>query len=358
MFVAEHYPNHKGNVAELAIAKEAASLGLSVLAPLTEHERYDLILGVGDRLLRVQCKWGRMEGDVVTAKLTRSRRGPDGFIREKYSASEVDAFGIYCGDLDECFLVPIDAVSGQWSMQLRLQPTRNGQRASLHLAEKYRLGAVAQLEERSDGIRKVGGSSPPSSTQVLALEEVGAHEFRNHFGFYMERAAAGIEVLVSRRGKPHVHLGPARSRPFGLACDASQEPAEPAFVEPRGDVPGFAVPGLRRSVEAHPTGQLGGEVVAGRDRHDLVLGAVEEQDRQMEVLAVLEGIEAVPVCVDPGADRPLERQRGKCREPHLGRVSSRVRFQSSTGASSTRPSTREASGDFCMNWVTSAPPIE
>ncbi len=57
-----HDPNHKGNVAELAIAKEAASLGLSVAAPLTEHERYDLIIGIAGRLLRVQCKWGRMEG--------------------------------------------------------------------------------------------------------------------------------------------------------------------------------------------------------------------------------------------------------------------------------------------------------
>ena len=56
MFVEN--PNHKGNVAELAIATEAASLGLSVLKPLTEHERYDLALDGGTRLLRVQCKWG------------------------------------------------------------------------------------------------------------------------------------------------------------------------------------------------------------------------------------------------------------------------------------------------------------
>ena len=38
-------PSHKGNVAELAIATEAARLGLSVLKPLTEHEAYDLALG-------------------------------------------------------------------------------------------------------------------------------------------------------------------------------------------------------------------------------------------------------------------------------------------------------------------------
>jgi prevent-host-death family protein len=209
----EHNPNHKGNVAELAIAKEAARLGLSVSMPMTEHEPYDLIIGVGGKLLRVQCKWGRKDGDVVIANFARNRRGPGGFIRRNYSATEIDAFGIYCDELNECFLIPIAAVEGQWSIRLRLAPARNGQRAALQLAEDYRLGAVAQLEERSDGIRKVRGSSPLSSTQrenasTAVSEEVGAHEFRNHFGYYMERAAAGTEVLVSRRGKPYVRLGP------------------------------------------------------------------------------------------------------------------------------------------------------
>jgi len=38
---------------------------------------------------------------------------------------------------------------------------------------------------------------------------VGAHLFRNHFGYYMERAAAGTEILIRRRGKPYARLGPA-----------------------------------------------------------------------------------------------------------------------------------------------------
>jgi len=41
------------------------------------------------------------------------------------------------------------------------------------------------------------------------LEEVGAHKFRNHFGYYMEQAAAGTEILIRRRGKPYARLGPA-----------------------------------------------------------------------------------------------------------------------------------------------------
>jgi prevent-host-death family protein len=63
------------------------------------------------------------------------------------------------------------------------------------------------LGERSAGSRKVGGSNPPSSTaSEQAPIHVGAHEFRNRFGWYMERAAAGEEIRVSRRGKPYARL--------------------------------------------------------------------------------------------------------------------------------------------------------
>jgi len=46
----------------------------------------------------------------------------------------------------------------------------------------------------------------------LMDHQVGAHQFRNHFGWYMERAAAGEEILVTRRGKPCVRLVPAHAQ--------------------------------------------------------------------------------------------------------------------------------------------------
>lgn len=206
--------NHKGNVAELAIAKEAARLGLSVLSPLTEHEPYDLVIGVAGRLLRIQCKWAKRRGEVISVNLTRSRRGPDGFIRRTYTEEEIDAVGVYCGDIDSCFLIPIGEVEGNSAFQLRLSPARNGQRAALHFADEYRLGAVAQLAERRHGMAEVRGSIPLSSTSddghdLCSTEEVGAHFFRNHFGYYLERAAAGTEILIRRRGKPYARLLPA-----------------------------------------------------------------------------------------------------------------------------------------------------
>lgn len=210
-----HNPNHKGNVAELAIAKEAADLGLSVLKPLTEHERYDLVMSIGGRLLRVQCKWASCQGDVIYVRLRSTRHSPTrGYVVATYDRTEIDAVAVYCGDLDRCYLLPIDLVEGCGVITLRLKPTRNSQRAALNWASEYEFpGAVAQLAERVDGIDEAEGSNPSSSTnQIISsppvTEEVGAHKFRNHFGYYMERAAAGTDILIRRRGKPYARLGP------------------------------------------------------------------------------------------------------------------------------------------------------
>jgi prevent-host-death family protein len=209
-------PNHKGNVAELAIATEAARLGLSVLKPLTEHERYDLVLGVNDRLFRVQCKWGRRCDGGIEVRLKSSYHSPTrGYVITTYDESEVDLVAVYCGDLNRCYLLPVELFAGRSMVFLRTDQPKNNQRASLNWATAYEFpGAVAQLAERSDGIRKAGGSNPPSSTNddeaaSPASEEIGAHLFRNHFGYYMERAHAGTEILVRRRGKPYARLVPA-----------------------------------------------------------------------------------------------------------------------------------------------------
>jgi prevent-host-death family protein len=50
-------------------------------------------------------------------------------------------------------------------------------------------------------------------TEASQSIDVGAHEFRNHFGHYMERAAAGETILVRRHGKPYASLGPALPGP-------------------------------------------------------------------------------------------------------------------------------------------------
>jgi prevent-host-death family protein len=218
-------PNHKGNVAELAIAKEAASLGLSVLKPLTEHERYDLAFDLGSRIIRVQCKWANHNGDVVEIRLCSSRTGRNGYIKSQYQEDEIDALAAYCHTLNRCYLLPIAMIAGRHSVYLRTSAARNNQRAAINFAASYELGAVAQLEERRHGMAEATGSSPVSSTHRLKGavnlnfpsrdlfadlgETVGMDEFDAKLAHYVRHAEAGGEVLITRWSRPVAKLGPA-----------------------------------------------------------------------------------------------------------------------------------------------------
>jgi prevent-host-death family protein len=220
--------NEKGNIAEAEVAAAAIRCGAGVLSPVTEHLRYDLAFDVGERLLRVQCKWARLERDVVIVNLTGHRFTTSGAVRTKYTPGEIDAVAAYCDGLDRCYLLPIELVAGMSAIQLRLREPRNGQRACLHWAAEYELpGAIAQLGERLRGTQEAAGSSPASST-IPSPAEVGANEFRNRFGWYMERAAAGERFSVTRRGRPYVRLGPSvEPLPFAGLDDSRDAQAAP-----------------------------------------------------------------------------------------------------------------------------------
>jgi prevent-host-death family protein len=207
--------NAKGAIAETKIAAAATELGISVLRPIVEHGRYDLAFEIGDRILRVQCKWAALDAtrNVIKVQLQSSSCTSTGYSRRSYRVDEIDLLAIYCAANDRCYLLPSELVARRRAIWLRTAPPRNGQRACINLATDFEFpGAVAQLEERQSGTLEVRGSSPLSSTSSDDLE-VGAHGFRNHFGWYLEQAAAGRVVRVSRRGQPLVQLGPcARAR--------------------------------------------------------------------------------------------------------------------------------------------------
>ena len=205
-------PNHKGNVAELAIATAAAKLGIPVYGPMVEHARYDLVLEIAGQLRRVQCKWGRLDSarNVVIVRIASSRLTSRGKVITKYRPGEVDLLGVYSGELDRCYLLPESLFVDRKEVWLRLEPARNGQRSCINLAAKYEFeGAVAQLVERRAGSAQATGSSPVSSTSQ-SPGQVGCDEFRIRLGHYVDLALAGHEILVSRRGGPRLKFALAK----------------------------------------------------------------------------------------------------------------------------------------------------
>ena len=154
----------KGAIAEAAISLAAIELGCVVLRPFPEVRRYDLVIDNGPRLLRVQCKWGRLRGSVIVVTLATCRHTPHGYVRTRYTPDDVDGVAVYCHDLKRCYYLPIEAVAARSGIHLRVGPAANNQEAAINFAADYDFGAIAQLGERVTGSHEVAGSSPASST--------------------------------------------------------------------------------------------------------------------------------------------------------------------------------------------------
>lgn len=162
-------PTEKGGIAEAAITSRAVQLGVVVARPLVEGRRYDLIFDIGERLLRVQCKWSSLADGCVRVHARTSRHTPSrGYVTGTYAAHEIDLIAAYCADLDRVYVIPIGECAGQSMLHLRVEPARNNQRSFVRWAAQYELGAIAQLVERRAGSAKAEGSSPSSSTPPKA----------------------------------------------------------------------------------------------------------------------------------------------------------------------------------------------
>ena len=229
-------PNHKGNVAELAIATEAARLGLSVLKPLTEHERYDLVLGIGGELLRVQCKWGSCKDGVICVRVSSSYHSPTrGYVKSTYDESEIDAIAVYAATLDRCYLLPVSLVAGRQLVHLRIVAPRNNQRAAINYASRYELGAVAQgksdaLAARRSRVRIPPAPLLPAEPTALSFpdrddlaelkDRVGMDQFYAKLAHYVRLAEAGGEIGITRWGRPVATLCPPLLKPSAPPADA------------------------------------------------------------------------------------------------------------------------------------------
>jgi hypothetical protein len=121
---------------------------LTVLRPLCEGRRYDLIVDLEPALLRVQCKLARQAGGVLVVPLQTSRYTPNGYVFTSYSAAEIDAVIAYSTELKRSFLLPIAQAAGMRGAHLRLEPTRNNQSAGIKWAGDYELAPMIRKLRR------------------------------------------------------------------------------------------------------------------------------------------------------------------------------------------------------------------
>jgi hypothetical protein len=118
---------------------ELVRRGYSVLLPFGVNQRYDLVLDLGGRFIRAQCKTGRLRDGVVTFS-TRSVRSNTRRTVVRDYRGDADVFLVYCPGTRRLYCIPIEDAPITY-MYLRVEPTLNGQRNRIPWASDYELPA-------------------------------------------------------------------------------------------------------------------------------------------------------------------------------------------------------------------------
>ena len=126
----------KGDISEAEILLALLKLGIDVSVPYGYTHRYDLVIDVGGKLFRVQCKTGRQKDGFVEA--TTSSLDNLSHIHKSYE-TDVDFIAIHCATTSEVYLVKPEK---KFVIRLRTAATKNKQRKGIRFAGDYLLEDV------------------------------------------------------------------------------------------------------------------------------------------------------------------------------------------------------------------------
>ncbi len=114
-----------------------AKSGYRLVIPYGDFARYDVVIvGEDGEFARVQIKAGRLRNGAIEFNGYSSHSHRGGVSSRSY-AGDVELFGVYCPQVDRCFLVPAIRVGTHGS--LRIERTRNGQSKRINWADAFGL---------------------------------------------------------------------------------------------------------------------------------------------------------------------------------------------------------------------------
>ena len=145
-----------GDTSEAVVLAEFIKAGFPVLLPFGDNQRYDMVVEVSGRLLRVQCKTARpVHGGAVlcfnaySGAFGPGDRSPN---RRRSYRSEADLFAAYAPCTGQVYVLAVDEVP-ETEVWLRLTPTQNHQQRRIRWAEDHTLAAWAGAAVKAPGTR-------------------------------------------------------------------------------------------------------------------------------------------------------------------------------------------------------------
>lgn len=134
-----HHTKDKGDMGVGFIIADALKSGLQVATLLSEHLPFDLII-ISEKmqLCRLSVKFSAAKDGTVQVKYASSWADRKGTHTKAADKTEFDATAVFCPDTGEAYYLRNEEVDVEQSLQLRLTPSRNGQKKGVKMAADYR----------------------------------------------------------------------------------------------------------------------------------------------------------------------------------------------------------------------------
>lgn len=128
----------KGNITEVECMLAFLKLGYNVLMPYGDCERYDFVVDIEGKLLKIQVKTSsdsHIDEGYIIFKCANKTTKEGQFIRHPYTKEQIDYFMTsYNG---QYYLIPVEETSTE--KRLRFTPPKNGQLKGISFAKDYEL---------------------------------------------------------------------------------------------------------------------------------------------------------------------------------------------------------------------------
>ena len=129
----------KGDITELLVGAYFLNLGYIVSKPLTQDSKYDLIIDINHKLIRLQVKTSRLNEKATSGKSIKFNcRSTTNNVREckqrYYSSEDVDYFATYWEG--NVYLIPVDECSAEKILWLDVPTYSKSCYANDYLAEE------------------------------------------------------------------------------------------------------------------------------------------------------------------------------------------------------------------------------
>jgi hypothetical protein len=134
------HPVDVGERSEAIIFAELVKRGHQVLIPYGTNHRYDIVIDVGGRFLRAQCKTGRLRKGTIIFATASTRANTLRAYTKPYDADQIDLFLIYCPETDRVYALDVGEAAASHGA-LRVDPAANGQAKRIRWAADHELPA-------------------------------------------------------------------------------------------------------------------------------------------------------------------------------------------------------------------------